>query len=77
MKMIENPSPVMVIHNSGIILSRLNSVKGYSFYELMILSGLDEMDFYLAIGYLVNEGRIIFISINNSIQIRLKNSLCI
>jgi|WetSurMetagenome_2_1015567.scaffolds.fasta_scaffold890578_2 hypothetical protein len=69
--MSENLSPVMVINNSGVILSKLNSVKECSFYDLMVLSGLDEMDFYIAIGYLLSERKIIFVPVGNSIQIHL------
>jgi hypothetical protein len=67
--MNENLSLIMVINNSGIILSKLNSIKECGFYDLMILSGLDEMDFYLAVGYLLSEKKIIFVPNSKEILI--------
>ena len=70
--MAENLSPIMVIGNSGVILLKLMSVKECNFYNLLNYSGLSEMDFYFAFGYLLGEGKIALDSTGNSIRVKLK-----
>ena len=70
--MVEKKTAITVIGNSGIILLKLQSLKECDFNDLMNSSGLEEMDFYLAIGYLLNEGKIALDSTGNSIRVRLK-----
>ncbi|MGE0079631.1 MAG: winged helix-turn-helix domain-containing protein [Bacteroidales bacterium] len=68
-----NISPITVIANTGIVLSKLQSIKGCGFYELFVYSGLREIDFYMACGYLLNENRIVFYNEEGRICIKLKS----
>lgn len=67
----KNLSPIMVIGNSGIILSKLQSAKTCSLYDLLAHSGLSEVDFYIACGYLLKENRIVFYDNENRTCIKL------
>ena len=72
--MNDNLSTVMVIKSSGIILGKLNSVKAPTFSELLFLTELDEMDFYIALGYLLKENKIVFLPVENCIRVLLSNT---
>ena len=60
--MIEDLSPVTIIHYSAITMSKLNSLYEFSFDELKVLTQFDERSLYLITGYLLKEGRLHFFS---------------
>jgi hypothetical protein len=72
--MNDNLSTVMVIESTGIILKILNSVQAPTFSELLLRTELDEMDFYIAIGYLLKENKIVFLPVENCIRVLLSNT---
>jgi hypothetical protein len=64
-------TPVTIIHNSGILLQLLYKMKETDFSELQLVSGLDDPNFYMAVGYLAKETNILFIEGKNGISLRL------
>jgi hypothetical protein len=60
-------SSLIIQADSEIILSKLTLMKTCLFYELMIATELNELDFYNAIGYLLKEQKIFF-SKNNEAE---------
>lgn len=69
--MIEDLSPVTIIHVSTIIMSKLSSLYELSFDELNVLTQFDERSLYMIIGYLFKEGRLLFFFENKEMKIRL------
>lgn len=67
--MLKNLSQIMIINNTGVILSKLHSLKKCNFYDLQAFTGLEEIDFYLALGYLFKEGKITFSEKDNDVCI--------
>ena len=64
-------SPVTVIQSSGIILHILSMKVEMEFAELHSISGLDSENFYMSIGYLVKEDRVIFYYDGDRLKIKL------
>lgn len=64
-------SPVTVIQSSGIILQILRSNPIMEFDSLFSESGLDYENFYMSIGYLVKEDRVVFYQDGDRVKIRL------
>lgn len=67
-------SPVTVIQSSGIILHILSMNIEMEFSELQLLSGLETENFFMSIGYLVKEDRVIFYHDGQMVKIRLLGS---
>ncbi len=53
-------TPIKVIHCSGILVELLNEKKEMNSAELQSFSNFDDKCFYMAIGYLMREGVILF-----------------
>jgi hypothetical protein len=64
-------SPVTVIQSSGIILQILRVTPVMEFDSLYSESGLDYANFYMSIGYLVKEDRVVFYHDGDRVKIRL------
>ncbi|MFH0896038.1 MAG: hypothetical protein V2A54_16515 [Bacteroidota bacterium] len=66
-------TPITIIHSSGILLKILlqSQSKEMNFRELQSESNLDNMCFHMSIGYLFNEGSIIFFEVEDDLRIRL------
>ena len=64
-------TPVTLIHNTGILLQLLNRTKEIGFNELQSKAEMDDMNFYMAIGYLVKENKVILIPGESGMRINL------
>lgn len=69
--MDKNISPVTVIQSSGIILNILSMKVEMELNELQLVSGLETENFFMSIGYLVKEDRVIFYNDGEMVIIRL------
>lgn len=67
-------SPVTVIQSSGIILQILKVMSEMELETLLLESGLEPENFYMSIGYLVKEDRVIFYYDGNRTKIKLIGS---
>lgn len=65
--MYENLSPIMVQWTTLKIIQNLRKSPNCSISELQKLTYLDDMDFYIAIGYLFKEEKIEFKTIEDEV----------
>lgn len=64
-------TPVTVVHNSGILLQLLDMAIEMDFGELKSKTDMNDMNFYMAIGYLTKEHKVIFFEGKEDMRIRL------
>ncbi len=64
-------TPVKVVQSSFILMNILSQAKEMNFKELQSMSNLDDMCFFMAIGYLLNEGSAIFFNNGNNYRIKI------
>jgi hypothetical protein len=64
-------TPVKVAQSSLILLNILSQKKEMDFKDLQLASNLDDMCFFMAIGYMLNEGTAIFVERENNYIIKI------
>jgi len=64
-------SPVTIIQHSMVFQRYLIHSDEMDFKELQTLTGMDDISFYMTIGYLLKEGKIIFFNGENGMRIRI------